>query len=125
MTDKAIQYLESHRKIIIEIDTSELVDVAIKVWDFLKATVQEVYNETLITPEVIFDGDESESLDFNWVILKFQKENKQLELVIFKDKSGVSFYYKDQLLKKSETHWYSLDKPLTNWFADTLLLFTE
>lgn len=125
MIDETVQYLDSNRKIVFEYDVSELVDVAIEVWTFIKETIQEKYNKTLIIPTVIFDGNESESLDFDTVTLRLQKEHKKLDLHIFKDMSGVSFYYLDSPTFTYKSHWYKSGTPLTDWFADTLLLFTE
>lgn len=124
MTDEAIQYLESNRKIVIELDTSNLVSETIKRYNFLKKTLLEKCGKTLPVPDVTFNTEEREFLQ---VTLSWFNESYHLDFEILDRRSSSFIYYCDmtEIPHKTIDKWVDLDKDCLDWLIDKLLLFTE
>lgn len=68
MSDKVIEYLESHREITITMDTSPLVNTVIETWKFLKEDFKQKTGNELTLPKVQFNTNYIEylQLDLSW-----------------------------------------------------------
>lgn len=124
MNDEAIQYLDSNRKIVIELDLNNLVNETIKRYDFLKKTILEKCGKNLPVPDVTFNTEEREHLQ---VTLSWFNESYHLDFEVLDRRSSSFIYYCDmtEIPHKTTDKWTDLDKDSLDWLVDKLLLFTE
>ena len=124
MTDQAIQYLESNRKIVIELDTNNLVNETIKRYEFLKRTILEKCGKNLSVPEVDFNTN---AIEYLQVTLSWFNGYHGLDLEVLDGRSSCFIYYVDstEIPYKQTDKWVTLNKDSLDWLVDKLLLFTE
>lgn len=124
MIDEAVQYLESNRKIVIELDTNNLVNEAIKRYEFLKKTILDKCGKNLSVPEVHFNLI---SIEYLQVTLSWFNRYHGLDLEVFDGRSSCFIYYVDstEVPYKQTDKWIDLDKDSLDWLVDKLLLFTK
>ncbi len=124
MTDEAVQYLESSRKIVIELDLNNLVNETIRRYDFLKRTILDKYGKNLPVPDVNFNTEERECLQ---TTLSWDNQTHHLDFEILDRRSSSFIYYCDmtEIPHKTTDKWLDLDKDSLDWLVDKLLLFTK
>lgn len=124
MNDQAIEYLDFNRKIVIELDTNNLVNEAIRRYELLKKIVLEKHSKKLLTPEAHFNTNEIEYLQ---VTLSWFNGYHGLDFEVLDGKSSSFVYYVDsrEVPYRQVDKWFDLDKDCLDWLIDKLLLFTE
>jgi len=120
MLDEVVNYLESNRELVIKIDSSDLVDTAIKAWNFIKEDFREQYNKKLVSPEIQFDTTNLEYLQANLV---WDKESYYLRIEVVENMSYCYIYFEDNVERVTLDKWYTLNTPLPDWLINKLSLF--
>lgn len=122
MSDQVIDYLESHRELIIKIDTNTLVDKTIEVWKFIKKDFKQQTGKELINPEVRFD---SSNIDYLQANLNWEKNDYVLNMEIVQGMFYCYIYYEDGSKRETLDKWYTLNTTLPDWLIEKLSLFAH
>lgn len=117
-------YLNSNRTRTITLDLNELVDRAIKYWDYISELVEKKSNKKLLVPS----GSNINTNDINdtFVYLEWNIGSLYLTMEIYEDYDCVTYYYWDE---NGRTNWchndHRIGTELDSYVLETLLLFTE
>ena len=116
-------YLNSNREITITIDLNELVDRAIKYWDYISELVEKKSSRKLLVPCNSINKNDLNDISISLV---WSTSNSFLTVEIYQDYDFVRYDHWDDIKIPDWCHNdHRIGTELDSWVLDTLLLFTK